>query len=415
MIVFISDIHLTDGTSGETISSGAFDKFAFYLEDMADKAETKQLEVVLLGDILDIIRSDYWLRSRIRPWSEENEKDGEGKNLKDYTKEIVKRICSNNKNKRSMGYLKGFKEKMKAKGVPVKFTYIVGNHDWLANRYSETRTDIAKFLGMDDPDQYRTAPFLTEGFWEDYKLFARHGDVYDPFNFDAKRDSSSLGDAIVIDLVNSFPKIVQDSIGVATDPELISQLKEIDNVRPLVDLPLWIQGACRRARSVETAEKVKDVWNDLVDRFLEIDFVKEHDKPWRFDIVNALQVALRISKYLSFKDLAKLPLRKFQKTEADYKDKAFYEDRMRRNEAEFVVFGHTHRYEIQPLDQVPLAQGILQKTYFNTGTWRKVHIRTAYDVSNQEFLSWHVMTFIAFYLHDEREDMRFEVWDGALG
>jgi UDP-2,3-diacylglucosamine pyrophosphatase LpxH len=415
MLVFLSDIHLTHGASGVTINSGAFNKFALYLEDMVDTAEARELEIVFLGDIFDVIRSDYWLRSNIRPWSGANKKDGEGKGLKNYTKEIVKRICNNTTNKESMEHLKGLKEKMKARGVPVTFTYIVGNHDWLINRYSEIRTKIGKFLGVDNFNQYKSTPFSTEGFWGAYKVFARHGDVYDPFNFNGNRDSSSLGDAIVLDLINKFPMAVENEIGVASEPKLISQLKEIDNVRPLIDIPLWIQGVCRRARSVETGEKVKDVWNDLVDDFLKIDFVKKHDKPWRIDIVDALQLGLRISKYLSFKDVANLPLRKFQKTEGDYKDKAFYEEYLRRNEAEFVIFGHTHRYKIQPLDQVPLARGILQKTYFNTGTWRKVHVRTAYDVENQEFFGWHVMTFIVFYLDNERGDRTFEIWNGALG
>jgi hypothetical protein len=136
----------------------------------------------------------------------------------------------------------------------------------------------------------------------------------------------------------------QNEIGVATDPKLISQLKEIDNVRPLIDIPLWIHGACRRARSMETGERVKEVWNDLVDGFLKIDFVQDS------------------ASGCSAND--------------------------RRDHAEDL---------------------------FNTGTWRKIHLRTAYDVESQEFLSWNVMTFIAFYLNDEREDRRFEVWNGALG
>ena len=415
MLVFISDIHLTDGTSGETINSGAFEKFVLYLEDMADTAQAKELEIVLLGDIFDIIRSDYWLRSGIRPWSGADEKDGKGKGLKDYTREIVRRICRNPTNKASMEHLKGFKEKREARGVPVRFTYIVGNHDWLINRYPEARMKMARFLGTDDPNQYRSTPFLTEGFWGGCKVFARHGDIYDPFNFDGNRDLSSLGDAIVIDLINRFPRAVENEIGVATDPRLISQLKEIDNVRPLIDIPLWIQSACRRARSVETGERVKEVWNDLVDDFLKIDFVREHDRPWRMDVVDALEWGLRISKHLSFRDIANLPLRKFQRTEDDYMDKAFHEEHIRRNEAEFVLYGHTHRYRIQPLDLVPMTGETMEKTYFNTGTWRKIHVRTAYDVESQEFLSWHVITFIAFYLDDERGDRRFEVWNGALG
>lgn len=419
MLVFISDIHLTDGTSGETINSGAFKKFTFYLEDMAGTAKAKEIEVVLLGDIFDVIRSDYWLNSKIRPWSKADEKDGEGEGLQDYTKAIVERICNNPTNKDSMDYLKKFKETLDKNGVAVKFTYIVGNHDWLINRYPETRTQIAEFLGMNNPEQYERNPFLTEGFWEDYRTFARHGDIYDPFNFEGNRDASSLGDAIVIDLINRFPKAVENDIGAATDPDLISQLKEIDNVRPLIDVPSWVQGACRRA---EIGEQVKKIWDKLVDDFLKIPFVKEHDTWWPADVVDALQLGLKISKSLPLKVITPIVsrLRSFQPTKDEYRDKAFREDYMRRNQAEFVLYGHTHGYEIQPLDEVPASPTYsrLKKTYFNTGTWRKVHVKAACDVENQEFLSWHVMTFTAFYLKDERIDKRdkkFEVWNGALG
>jgi len=415
MLVIISDIHLTDGTSGETIHSGAFRKFTLYLKDMAETAKAKELEIVLLGDIFDLIRSDYWLKSGIRPWSDARTKDGNRKGLKDYTIEIVNRICKNAVNKKSITHLKEFTEEMAEQGVSVKITYIIGNHDWLINRYPETRTKIARFLSINNPSQYKNKIFATEGFWEDYKVFGRHGDIYDPFNFDEDRDASSLGDAIVIDLVNRFPKEVENRIGAATDPNLISQLREIDNVRPLIDIPLWVHGACRRAISPKTEKKVKEVWNKLVDDFLKIKFVKKHDKPWRIDIVDGLQLGLKISTFFSVKDIVNFPIRRFYKKSEDYLNKAFQEEYVKRNMAEFVVYGHTHHHQIAPLDLVPIAGEILQKTYFNTGTWRKIHEKTSFDRENREFLSRHVMTFIAFYLKEERENRRFEVWNGALG
>lgn len=421
MLVFASDIHLTDGSLGDTVESGAFQKFFVYLKDMAETAKAKDVEVVLLGDIFDVIRSDHWLDTNIRPWSKPDEKDGEGKGLEDYAVEIVKRICNETSNKDSMEHLKRFKNEMKEKKEPVtvKFTYIPGNHDWLVNRYGKTRTQVAAFLDMQDPEQYENESFSTGKLWEDYKVFARHGDVYDPFNFDGDRDASSLGDAIVIDLVNRFPLDVQNAIGKATDPDLITQLKEIDTVRPLVDMPLWIDGACSKAVPEEIGDKVKEVWNDLVDSFLQIPFVKQHDRRWRIDVVNQLQLGLRITKLFSFRGIANLPLSRVQrKTEDSYTDKAFREEHMVRNEAEFVLYGHTHEHKIQPLDWVPLSVGSLHKTYLNTGTWRKIHVRTAFDVENREFFRWHVMTFIAFYLEGERKDKkdrRFEVWNGALG
>lgn len=418
MIVFISDIHLTDGTSGETINAGAFEKFAMYVRDMAKKAEAKNLEIVLLGDIFDVIRSDYWLKGNIRPWSKES--DGfQGKGLKDYAEEIVKRICSNPENQKSIGHLNTLKESMGNDGINVSFTYLIGNHDWLINRYSSTRGMIAQFIGMDNLAQYRgdTIKFPTEFYREEYNVFARHGDIYDAFNYDGNRDASSLGDAIVIDLINRFPKAVEkefQNIGIK-DEQLITQLKEIDNVRPLVDIPLWILGVCRRTVSPKAAEEVKKVWNNLVDQFLAIDFIKKHDTWNPFDIVDALQLGLRISKYSSLEDIANLPLKQFQSKADDYRDEAYNEAYMKNNKAEFVLYGHTHGHTIEPLDVVQTNGAPLQKTYINTGTWRKVHVRTAFDKKNLEFMNWHVMTFVAFYLESERKDKRFEIWNGALG
>ena len=50
MLVFLSDIHWTNGKSGETIYSGAFRGFVQDLSRMAKDAKARDLEVVLLGD-----------------------------------------------------------------------------------------------------------------------------------------------------------------------------------------------------------------------------------------------------------------------------------------------------------------------------------------------------------------------------
>ena len=419
MLVFVSDIHLTDGkpdgTSTATMHSGAFQKFTLYLKDMAETAKAKEIQIVLLGDILDLIRSEYWLRSTIRPWSDADEKDTEGKGLKDYAMTIVERICEDPMNKASMAHLQEFTEAMAKSGVPVEITYLPGNHDWLVNRYPETRRAAAAFLGLRNPIQYQKKAFLTENFWESYRVFARHGDIYDPFNFSESRDASSLGDAIVIDLLNKFPTLVEQVLEPAGDPDLIAGLRQIDNVRPLIDVPLWIQGICRRAKSPGTAQKVKDTWNDLADSFLRSPYVRSYDKPWRLDVVDGLQLVLKISTWFSLRDIINCPIRDLCRSSADYAKKAFNEEYMKRNMAEYVVYGHTHEHQVVPLDLVPGPGAALNKTYFNTGTWRRVHEKTAFDPENHEFLSRHVMTFIAFYLSEERGDYRFEVWNGALG
>ena len=83
MLVIISDLHLTDGTSGETIKEGAFRVFSSRLRDMAYDASWRAdgnykpieaCDILLLGDILDVIRSTQWLAAKrgepgyVRPW-----------------------------------------------------------------------------------------------------------------------------------------------------------------------------------------------------------------------------------------------------------------------------------------------------------------------------------------------------------
>ncbi len=82
MLVIISDLHLTDGSSGQTIREGAFRVFRQRLRDMAYDASWRapmgnqapqyepieQMGLILLGDILDVIRSSKWLEDPVRPW-----------------------------------------------------------------------------------------------------------------------------------------------------------------------------------------------------------------------------------------------------------------------------------------------------------------------------------------------------------
>jgi hypothetical protein len=133
------------------------------------------------------------------------------------------------------------------------------------------------------------------------------------------------------------------------------------------------------------------------------------------DTVDCLQIGLRISVVFSLRDIVNCRIRSFWRTSEQYVKKAFQEEHMRRNLAEYVVYGHTHVHQVVPLDLASASNETLAKTYFNSGTWRRVQEKTAFDPENCEFLGRHVMTFIAFYLNEERGDYRFEVWNGALG
>src|SRR5258708_27342737 len=102
MLVIISDLHLTDGTSGETIRPGAFRAFRESLRELAYDASWRSdkkyvpvdgIDLVLLGDILDVIRSTRWCGApaQVRPWGDQNDP-----RFSDMVRRITEEVIRNN-------------------------------------------------------------------------------------------------------------------------------------------------------------------------------------------------------------------------------------------------------------------------------------------------------------------------------
>jgi len=130
MLVFLSDVHMTDGSSGETIKPTAFRIFAENIRKLADTLQPQppeEIRLVLLGDVFDIIRSTKWVSANDRPW------DDAGLKQEAIVKQILNGILSNNKD--SLTELRGLREWAEKKKVHFDITYVIGNHDWLINRY----------------------------------------------------------------------------------------------------------------------------------------------------------------------------------------------------------------------------------------------------------------------------------------
>lgn len=85
MLVIVSDLHLKDGTTGSAITPDAFRVFAEKLRSTTYRASwraddrydpIKTIDLLLLGDIFDLIRSERWLTKQtgepenIRPWDD---------------------------------------------------------------------------------------------------------------------------------------------------------------------------------------------------------------------------------------------------------------------------------------------------------------------------------------------------------
>ncbi len=85
MLIIVSDLHLTDGTCGRSISSTAFKLFFDRLRELTLNASwradgyynpVQEVDLLLLGDILDLQHSTLWLEKEdgtpnpVRPWTD---------------------------------------------------------------------------------------------------------------------------------------------------------------------------------------------------------------------------------------------------------------------------------------------------------------------------------------------------------
>jgi hypothetical protein len=469
MLVVISDLHLTDGTSGETIKAGAFERFAGELSSLATQASVRSddtcapvdgVDVLLLGDIIDVIRSSRWLDHQLRPW---DDADRIAPVVHDITAATLAQ------NAESLAYLRKRKGALPVRlndgatvEVPLRLHFMVGNHDWMYHlpgaAYDASRKLVRDAFGLADgthgddgiflhsvddivvgktriaaDDEGRAGPL--RDLMRAHGVVARHGDVFDAFNYDASRgrDASSLGDCMVIELLNRFPHAVAQRLGLPLDDRLILGLREIDNVRPLLMIPTWLLSVLRReeARAQSASAKappsvVKDVmaiWGERVDAFLENRFVRSLDKAFWPDLVDGLELALTLSKHNSVLELTSaLPnwMQRLLMGTDSYAKQALTEHAIVDGSASFAVYGHTHHAEIVPLsadggagaDGADSVGG--EQLHLNSGTWRCVHERCIKPGAELSFSARHVMTWLTFYADNERKGRRFETWSGQL-
>jgi UDP-2,3-diacylglucosamine pyrophosphatase LpxH len=445
MLIIISDLHLTDGTSGKTIKQGAFFLLRERLFSLAYDASWRapgiykpleRIDLVLLGDILDVIRSSYWCSApaNVRPW---------GSPTDPAFVAAVEKINEGilNHNAKSLGVIKSLSQAITVPAadanhrptaakedfsaahrvvVPVFVHYLVGNHDWfyhlLGPEFDRIRASVVKAMGLSnpagpfphDPKEY---PQLLQNY-SAHKVFARHGDIFDGDNFDGDRNKSSLGDAIVVELLNRFPAAVRDKLGAQLPPECLDGLKEIDNVRPLVVIPTWIDSLLRRTCTKPQAAAVKQIWNALANDFLKIPFVEQHK--------SALKFGLKLSTGISLATLSRgllwLKAKFGVGNEKPFYQNALTEQAYKEGTAHFIVYGHTHHHELVILRAAnPQAGLAFDEVYINSGTWRAVHEMAAANPKAEEFAGYKVMTYLVFYRDDERVGRQFESWSGALG
>jgi UDP-2,3-diacylglucosamine pyrophosphatase LpxH len=309
----------------------------------------------------------------------------------------------------------------------VHIHYLVGNHDWFfhlpGDPYDKMRKTIVDAMGLATsatvpfPHDPSESPSIQQ-IYSDHRVFARHGDIYDAFNYDGDRNRSSLGDAIVVELVDRFAMQVGQKVSLPGP--CLAGLREIDNLRPTFVIPVWIDSLLKRTCPDSSLQmKVKDVWDGLVDNFLALDFVNKHHSFFHlFDNVGQLEWALKFSKGVSRGNFSRLYAwitEKFATQDSSYYPQAAAEGAFKSRAARAIVYGHTHVYEMVPLDSLAVSNAFLDQVYFNSGTWRPYHQLSRVHPEQEEFVKFQLMTYLAFFKDDERGGCPFETWSGVLG
>ncbi|NLX96233.1 MAG: hypothetical protein GXY83_08650 [Rhodopirellula sp.] len=448
MLVIISDLHLTDGSSSETTSPGALDIFARQLPGLAEAASWRtggeyrpidRIDLVLLGDTLDVIRSEQWSASAcIRPWG-----NVESPEFFEQISRITGDILDNNET--SLALLRGLADggairippalrvgrpapEGDLQSVPVRVFSMVGNHDWffhLSGPALDTlRREVVRRMGLcnryDEPFPHD----ITENdellrTMRRHKIMARHGDLYDPLNFDGDRNTASLGDVIVIELINRFIAEIERQFADDLPAATRLGLREIDNIRPTLLVPVWIDGLLERSCANPSLRKrVKTLWDRLVEEFLAIDFVRQRDTWSPLDTVDGLRQALTFSRRLpvGWAGAVLAWLNKIRGSASDsYLSHAVAEQDFRNRRAKHIVYGHTHVAESVPLDASYAEGFVLNQVYFNAGTFRRVHRQTQLAAGEHEFIACDLMNYLVFYQGDERKGRPYETWSGTLG
>ena len=363
MLVFISDLHLMDEGSKEAIPTSRLADIVDGIIRRAVDKGVKDIQLVLLGDIFEIIKSQQWIDEGVRPWETSTAKH----------QGVVTKIFESilKANVTFVAWLEG----LPSKYPQVRFVYIPGNHDLAINTEMgvAVRPEVRKLLSQSAssdlfPEEIRDAR---------HSVLARHGHEWDSNNRSGAR-GGPFGDVIVVEVLVRLPLRMAQMLGMSLQNGSLDFLFELDNVRPQTQggMGRWLEAGlvklCEERRDAEAA--FDDVFNEVLETLWTLGRTEkfeayEYSSRWARSMA---WVATKIAKTRGVHRLMHLfPLRE--------ESRGHYPDHVREllgvaggAPPMYFLCGHTHIPEHVPISSG--ARGDGQSLYLNTGTWRRVHL-----------------------------------------
>ena len=468
MLVIVSDLHLCDGTAYEqNVTEGSFALLQKDIYDLAARYRAKKLDIVFLGDVFDLLRTNAWFAAspNERPWGEWGQR-GAGAITGEKppaavlarANQILDAIIDKNKN--VLAALRGLAG---ANVTPppdcdIRRIYLPGNHDRLYLHDDTIRRKVREQLGAADETK-----LAGEGIYphriqmKEYGLLARHGHEWDLFNFqrfnpekragdysDEDYLATPIGDPITTELVAALPYeldlrlrgnpvMERATDGTTVRERVVKRMQAIEDVRPLMSALQWpFYKAQRMALANDEREAVcralTDATHTLAARFLEMPYFQQwyssEHSDFHFDVPFGFKAVLEAMRVIGFDTIDR-----FKKMIAELAAKAQGDDHdslgaMKEDLASvgdkgmrFVVYGHTH----EPLE-IAMRAGATEDVYLNSGTWRRREFLTDDQLG---FIGWENFCYLAFYGPSEQLDAAqpivprigpaYECWMGSRG
>ncbi|WP_079509182.1 metallophosphoesterase [Mesobacillus jeotgali] len=453
MIIFVSDLHLMDGTAGKHQLEVELFKDTF--EELGRQAyaaishlpeKDQDIKIVLLGDIFDVIRTERWFLEKNknkqikgplkeRPWGNSGDKKTELIAL-DILGNIIK------KNKEILSILSG--REWQNLGFPKKpeVIYIPGNHDRLCNVYPSMRKLVSEELDIKGSAYHY--PFQNYYLNLEHGLFARHGHEWDPFNFEGDHlnvqsyNQIPIGDVIAAEIASKLPIVVEKKLKEINLPEedinqICNNFRNLFDVRPMSAIVPWLSYQVKRydQYGIIVQNAINAAFRQVGEEFMDIPFVKgwikKHDRFWNpldngdkvqllgsllktFDITNAEWKLKLFDLWDSLKE---------QWTDNRYVAGAKKDLQALPLNIQYVLYGHTHDPYKQTIDIINGRKQSSQKerTYLNTGTWRPGYQQS---LSETGFSKWNNLTYTIIYKQGEIfagspvKNPVFEYWTGTI-
>ena len=437
MLVFLSDLHFSDGTTSVNVHETAFQNLFFPQISSAvkRKEKVKEIHLVLLGDIVDLVRTSWWFANvpdqKDRPWSSDNGLDKKTamnpntKKIESQYTDILKNIFAQTS---FDTFVNGLKALENENGKKVTVSYIIGNHDRVLHNFKPLRDMITKkFYPID-------IRFFNKCFLPEYGVIGRHGHEWDEnchsWEFsnkvlnkkkhiqrfqDGANKIMNLGEVITAELMSGIIYYVSNNLDLDKkgDKNLLANLKNVNNLRPMTDVFFWLEWFAK-----DRIKKYKDLlcesMRNALDSLLATNFAKLWDKIEvdfivKGDLVDNLQWVNKILKKCDFDDFRSFVnsytfLQKFtsflKKNDEDLKSVQTEWETAEKDMSniQYIVYGHTHESKHLCLSGNPEGK---VKMYINTGTFLPLIQRT---FDKKGFTTNNRMSFVFFYNKSEDPD-----------